>query len=232
MQFKCYNNKIKYLFQGVIAMELIVDGSSQVVVGALLKDTLYSHFTLNNKVKHSQKLMSFIKLFLEENDAKMEEITKIGVGIGPGSFTGLRISVAFIKGIASAMQIKLIPIPSMDIYAYLSEKNKVSVVIPAREGFVYVANYVNEELIGKYEILDYKEAKKSLSGEEIVGYGADKLDIDVPWHKKYINGTALIKAYKKNLNNEVNVENLELIYIQEPLAIRELEKRNDRKIKQ
>ena len=211
-------------------MELILDGSSQTIVGALKDGDNYNCFTLNNNIKHSQKLMGFLEIFLSESKVETKDIEKIGIGVGPGSFTGLRISVAFAKGIASTLGIKMVPIPSMDIYSYLTEKSEVKVVIPAREGFAYLANYHNNKLVGKYELLSYHEALDKIKDNEIVGYGSEKLNIKIPWYKKHLNSIALIRAYQ-NINVSVTPNELDLIYVQEPLAIRELKKKNDRKVK-
>lgn len=211
-------------------MELIIDGSSHVVVGAIGKEEKYSTFTLHSKIKHSQKLMNFIDLFLKENNIDIKNIEKLGVSIGPGSFTGLRIAVAFIKGIASALNLSIAPIPTTDIYAWLADKDENYVVLPAREGYVYVTKYNNRKRSSDYQFLSYAEAMKIVKGKEVVGYGAEKLGIEIPWYKKYTNGISLIKAYK-NIGTEKKADEIELIYVQEPLAIRELEKRNDRKIK-
>jgi tRNA threonylcarbamoyl adenosine modification protein YeaZ len=211
-------------------MELIIDGSSQTLVGAIKSNQTYSHFTINNKIKHSQKLMSCVQKFIKETGENVENIERIGIGVGPGSFTGLRISVAFIKGLSSALRVDLVPIPSMKIYSYLSEEKTVTVVIPAREGYVYVAKYNDRNLIGNYEILEYSKAISELGDNEVVGYGCTKLGIELPWYKKYPNGMALIRAYE-SIDKIVKTNELELIYVQEPLAVKELRKRNDRKIK-
>ncbi len=211
-------------------MELIIDGSSHVITGAIGKEEKYSTFTLHSKIKHSQKLMDFVDLFLKENNLDIKDIKKLGVSIGPGSFTGLRIAVAFIKGIASALNLNIAPIPTTDIYSWLIDKDEGYIVLPAREGYVYTTKYSNKERISEYQMLSYEEAIKIVEGKEIVGYGAEKLGIEIPWYKKYPNGISLVKAYK-NIKEEKKPNEIELIYVQEPLAIRELEKRNDRKTK-
>ena len=57
---------------------------------------------------HSQKLHSFISELMEKNNIPFKDLDAVAVGIGPGSYTGLRIGLSAAKGICYALDIPLI----------------------------------------------------------------------------------------------------------------------------
>src|SRR6202142_2914960 len=59
---------------------------------------------------------AFIEL-LKRAEVKVSEIEALGVAIGPGSFTSLRVGLSFVKGLALARKLPVIGIPSLDILA-------------------------------------------------------------------------------------------------------------------
>ncbi|MFA7422004.1 MAG: tRNA (adenosine(37)-N6)-threonylcarbamoyltransferase complex dimerization subunit type 1 TsaB, partial [Melioribacteraceae bacterium] len=66
---------------------------------------------------HSQKLINMVDSVLSQADVKLENIKAIAVSMGPGSFTGLRIGLAAVKGLAFGSSLGIIPVPTFDAYA-------------------------------------------------------------------------------------------------------------------
>ncbi|MGA2504000.1 MAG: tRNA (adenosine(37)-N6)-threonylcarbamoyltransferase complex dimerization subunit type 1 TsaB [Anaerolineales bacterium] len=64
---------------------------------------------------HTEQLAPALAGLLERVSMKMEAIEALGVAIGPGSFTSLRVGLAFVKGLALARHLPLIGIPTLDI---------------------------------------------------------------------------------------------------------------------
>lgn len=80
---------------------LAVDSSSKVATAALMKDDkLLGEITLNDKKEHSIILMSIIQELLNNNNLSIDDIDGYVISKGPGSFTGLRIGMATIKGLS------------------------------------------------------------------------------------------------------------------------------------
>ena len=80
---------------------LAIDSSSKVATVALMKDEkLLSEITLNDKREHSVVLMGIIEDLLKYNDLTINDIDGYVVSKGPGSFTGLRIGMATVKGLS------------------------------------------------------------------------------------------------------------------------------------
>ena len=63
---------------------------------------------------HSQKLHSFIAELMDRNKIKFKDLNAVSVGIGPGSYTGLRIGLSASKGICYALNIPLISVSSLE----------------------------------------------------------------------------------------------------------------------
>lgn len=103
-------------------------------------------------LKHSTLLIPTIQKALKKINAKIEDIDLFSVGIGPGSFTGLRIGVTAIRGLALALNKPIVGVPTMDAiahngYTYLKRKNllgsdiKICPMLDAKKKQVYACIY-------------------------------------------------------------------------------------------
>ncbi|MCK5757652.1 MAG: tRNA (adenosine(37)-N6)-threonylcarbamoyltransferase complex dimerization subunit type 1 TsaB [Clostridiales bacterium] len=113
-----------------------------------------------DKRKHSEKLMPMVDGLLKKNGVKPDAIDLFAVSEGPGSFTGLRIGMASIKGMAYALKKNIITIKTPDVLAnhFSSDSGIVCPVIDARNNQVYTAVYEWEN--GFYRaITDYMGVK-------------------------------------------------------------------------
>ena len=66
---------------------------------------------------HTQELAPALAELLRRVELKMDQIEAVGVALGPGSFTSLRVGLAFAKGLAFARHIPLLGIPTLDVVA-------------------------------------------------------------------------------------------------------------------
>ena len=80
---------------------LAIDTTASPVSAALLEDgRLRGEFYLNIKTTHSQTLMPIVSSLLKSSAVDVNDIDIFAVNAGPGSFTGVRIGVASVKGMA------------------------------------------------------------------------------------------------------------------------------------
>jgi tRNA threonylcarbamoyladenosine biosynthesis protein TsaB len=97
--------------------------------------------TLQVSETHSSRLMPTIDRLLRETFLPAQKIQGIAVGLGPGSFTGLRIAVSTVKGLGFALRVPVAGIPTLDALAnnirYAS--TQVCPVLDARKKEVYAA---------------------------------------------------------------------------------------------
>lgn len=123
---------------------LSIDSSSKVATAALIKDDrLLGEITLNDKKEHSVILMAIIENLLSVNNLTIDDIDGYVVSKGPGSFTGLRIGMATIKGISFGSGKPYVSISSLDALA-LSVSNFDGIICPIMDALrdsVYTALY-------------------------------------------------------------------------------------------
>ncbi len=100
----------------------------------------------------SQHLLPWIIDLLKQEGMTLRDLDAIAVGIGPGAFTGVRLAVAVVQGLALATHIPVAPVASLDATAASAidhpliqmmedGKHQFTVAIDARMGEVYWANY-------------------------------------------------------------------------------------------
>ena len=78
---------------------------------------------------HAKNVAVFVDELLRENDVAAEELSAVAVGMGPGSYTGLRIGVSFAKGLCYGLQIPLVAIGSLDALAEVAiEDNEAGIL--------------------------------------------------------------------------------------------------------
>lgn len=99
-------------------MLLAVD-TSTVQMGLAVYDgaRVTGEYAWRSNQHHTMELAPAIAELLSRSGLTMENIQALGVAIGPGSFTSLRVGLSLVKGLAFARQLPLIGIPTLDIYA-------------------------------------------------------------------------------------------------------------------
>jgi tRNA threonylcarbamoyladenosine biosynthesis protein TsaB len=75
---------------------------------------------------HTVELAPAVADLLARSGLKMDAIEALGIALGPGSFTSLRVGLAFIKGLALARHLPIIGIPTLDIVAAAQANRDVS----------------------------------------------------------------------------------------------------------
>jgi tRNA threonylcarbamoyladenosine biosynthesis protein TsaB len=100
-------------------MLLAVDTSTKVIGLALMDgQQIIAQSSWYTRNHHTVELSPAIVRMLSQSEVNVEDLTCLGVALGPGSFTGLRIGLAVVKGLSIALGIPVIGIPTLDIYAH------------------------------------------------------------------------------------------------------------------
>ncbi len=86
---------------------------------------------------HQERLAPLVQDLMAEAGVGFPALTRIGVTVGPGSFTGLRVGLAFAKGLSSALSIPCVGVGALEALAY-GQPGFVVAVIDARREQVYV----------------------------------------------------------------------------------------------
>jgi tRNA threonylcarbamoyladenosine biosynthesis protein TsaB len=114
-------------------------GSIAVVEGPLLK----AQNILNIRATHNQRLLPGIDRILTDGGWSLDDLDGFAVSLGPGSFTGLRIGLSIVKGLAWATGKPLAGVPSLDALAANVSlvPHKICPILDARKGEIYTAFY-------------------------------------------------------------------------------------------
>jgi tRNA threonylcarbamoyladenosine biosynthesis protein TsaB len=93
---------------------------------------------------HTVELAPAVAALLSRCGLPAGQISVLGVAIGPGSFTSLRVGLSFVKGLALALRIPLVGVPSLDIIAAAQPPSKLPLVVVIEAGR-------NRLAIGRYK---------------------------------------------------------------------------------
>jgi tRNA threonylcarbamoyladenosine biosynthesis protein TsaB len=104
-------------------------------------DGLRSEYTLNVEATHSERLLPTIERMLHDADIGLEALSGLAVSIGPGSFTGLRIGLSTVKGLAYATGLPVVSVPTLEALAWsvAFAGEQICPVLDARKQEVYAA---------------------------------------------------------------------------------------------
>ncbi len=142
---------------------------------------IIGEITLNLQSTHSERLMPSIDRLLEDASLKIGDIQGIALGLGPGSFTGLRIGVSTVKGLAYALRIPVVGVSTLEALAYNVPYSSSAIcpVLDARKKEVYAALFsgngsgrisrISEDWVISPEVLCRRVTSKTL----FLGNGAE-----------------------------------------------------------
>ena len=132
-------------------LTLALDTSANTASVALARDgVIIGNIRLNAGLTHSQTLLPAVDSLLTLTGVSRDNLDKIAVCTGPGSFTGLRIGVAAAKGLAMALGVKVVPLATLQtIAAAKPASGNTYACIEARRGTVY--NTVYDENLNELE---------------------------------------------------------------------------------
>ena len=182
---------------------------------------------LDSNCKHAENILKELDALLEELGLSIADNDCYGVVIGPGSFTGIRIALALVKGFVMAGEEKIVSMTTFDLMAerYIKSekvKNNFVCVINALSGLYYICEYDSsgckqgEERLITLEELDKMQCDKvSLKEENICEKQVEIMAID-------LLNIALSKAQKKEYTNE---NNLSALYLRNSQAEENLNKK-------
>ena len=130
--------------------------------------------SLSVKKNHSNIVMPIIDNWFKISDLTINDIDKIAVAIGPGSFTGVRIALGIAKGLAMALNKPLITVNELDILEAIASGNENEIIplIDARKERVYYKyqnTYVDDYLINLISNFD-KNKKYVFVGDGAINY--------------------------------------------------------------
>ena len=123
---------------------LAIDSSGMPASAALAEDDqLIAEYTIYYKKTHSQTLLPMIDQIRQMTQLDLTSLDAVAVAAGPGSFTGLRIGSATAKGLGLALDLPLIPVPTLEGLAWnvWGTDRVICPMMDARRDQVYTGAY-------------------------------------------------------------------------------------------
>ena len=202
-------------------MILFLDTVSPLPEFSLIGDNkiIFSKKIINN---HHEKMSDYlIKSYtdLEKKFSLDQKLENLIINIGPGSYTSLRIGIAFFSGLSMSYQIDLKGIPCVDFYKYLISKDDLLLT------GIYINSANNQKFICIYdEKKDHYNIHKIESFNEIENFKIKKIISNTELNKNNSNffkniqyqSTSFKEIIIKNLDTIMKIENSKII---EPIYI-------------
>lgn len=227
---------------------LAVDTSATAASVAVAEENkLIGEFSINTALTHSQTLMPMVDELLKNTGLSVNNIDAVAVNAGPGSFTGVRIGVAAVKGIAFPKNLPCVSVSTLESMAYnmLGNDCIVCSVMDARCSQVYnalfrvkgctVTRVTDDRALS---LTDLKNELRNINEKVVlVGDGAvlcskflgEELEniMLAPFNNRIQTASSVAYAAFEKINNGETVKADELmpVYLRLPQAQRELNKK-------
>ncbi|MDD5135935.1 MAG: tRNA (adenosine(37)-N6)-threonylcarbamoyltransferase complex dimerization subunit type 1 TsaB [Candidatus Omnitrophica bacterium] len=205
---------------------LAIDTSTDYLSLAVMRgERIAARFHRRSHMRHSSLLVPMIDRLLKKARMKLKNIDCFAISIGPGSFTGLRIGSATIKGFSFALGKPIAAIPTLDVIAR-NEKSFKGIVCPvldARKSKVYACLYRSAgktmKRISKYLLLPADELLEKVRRYDKIVFLGDAMHLigrvdskKIDWHPKAEVVAKLGAEYFK-AGKLVTAEKLEPMYL-------------------
>lgn len=162
-----------------VLLILGIDTSGHTASAAVCDENrVLAQSSVRTKLTHSQIILPMAKRVLADAGLTLDDIDGIAAAKGPGSYTGLRIGLAAVKGISFANGCKCAGISTLEALAYnfLGMDCYVCPVMSARQNLVYNALFqVSGRRVTRLcddRIISVEDLAAELEGDNIVYYGA------------------------------------------------------------
>jgi tRNA threonylcarbamoyl adenosine modification protein YeaZ len=118
--------------------------SPQVTVALHDGADVVAELTSEREMKHGEQLAPLIEAVLARAGIVRQDLTAIGVGVGPGPFTGLRVGLVTARTLGFVLEIPVYGVCSLDVLAAEADRSgELVVATDARRKEVYLASYVD-----------------------------------------------------------------------------------------
>lgn len=187
--------------------------------------------------KHSEHVLPEVEKVLERANLGVKDVDVLGVCVGPGSFTGIRIGVALVKGFGFSRDLPCVAFNSFEVIAeqyFLNQKeaDEVVVVLDGLGGFVFVSK------LGRYGEVLVEPTCMSLAemAEFIKQHSCEYVCHEDDKDKFALKSVELTQAAYENVLNRkllagktVSCAEISPLYLRKSQAEVELEKKNANK---
>ena len=191
----------------------------------------YFDMSVNKSTDHAKEIFKRIDDVLKLANTPIEELDFLAVGIGPGRFSGLRVSISAIKSISYVLSIPIVAISSLEIIAReIMEKNdkeNVILIEDAGRGNLYIGSYalrnhefikLSDDRVANINEIEISETDALIAGSGIIRYPDLKIDSNSLLNQngeEYLNSRTMIDHALEQFNkgNTIDCMNLKPNYL-------------------
>ena len=149
------------------------DTSTMTTSVSIIEDeNMLALYSLQGSVYHSESLSDMVNNILNKFDFDLSQIDLISVGIGPGSFTGIRIGLTFAKVMAQVLKKDIVAVSSLKACA-IKEDGLVGSIIDARRGLIYACLMEDGKVLMDDTIIELEKFKDIVGDRKITLQGVD-----------------------------------------------------------
>ncbi len=149
---------------------LIIDCSAGMSVYLLKNKEVFSKIDENQK-KHTDELLFVVDELLHDTELKISDLNNLCVCVGPGSFTGIRVAISIVKGLAIGINAKVVVLTNFDIYDTENKTNSL-LVLEGFSKFVYAR--ISQNGIIKDECVEIQELAERVKNDKFNIYVQDE----------------------------------------------------------
>ncbi len=186
-------------------MKILAIETSTITGGAAIVEDhkLLAEGRLSLKAIHSERLMGLIDFLLKAIKMTIYDMDYLAVGVGPGSFTGLRVGIATVKGLAYGTGKLVAPVSSLEAFAAnipFAQDCLICPMLDAKRHEIYVALYrqgdsgletvLTERAARLADIVAYIDRKTLFIGDGAVVYRS-KIEEALGERATFLTGTAM-----------------------------------------
>jgi tRNA threonylcarbamoyladenosine biosynthesis protein TsaB len=204
-------------------------------LGLIDDHKVVAEYALLQEETHSARLVPAIQAILKEARLDIHEMDGMAISLGPGSFTGLRVGLSVVKGLALAVAKPVVGVPTLDALAHNLPFTPYLIcpLLDARKGELYTALYQDGEggeieRLTPYQVLPPTQLLENLPVRETVflGYGVDLCRgliekqlgakaLFAPPHLRFLRGTTVAELGMKRLlqGDQDDIASLAPIYV-------------------
>ena len=196
----------------------------------------YFDRSVDESTDHAKEIFKRIDDVLKLANTSIEELDFLAVGIGPGRFSGLRVSISAIKSISYVLSIPIVAISSLEIIAReIMEKNdkeNVILIEDAGRGNLYIGSYalknhefikLSDDRVANINEIEISETDALITGSGIIRYPDLKIDSKSLLNQtgeEYLNSRTMIDHALEQFNkgNTIDCMNLKPNYLFDEVA--------------
>ena len=196
----------------------------------------YFDRSVDESTDHAKEIFKRIDDALKLADTSIEELDFLAVGIGPGRFSGLRVSISAIKSISYVLNIPIVAISSLEIIArgmmHKNNKEKAILIEDAGRGNLYLGSYAfedqefirfSDDRVVNIDEIEISGIDALIAGSGIIRYPNIKIDSKSLLNQtgeEYLNSRTMIDHALEQFNkgNTIDCMNLKPNYLFDEVA--------------